>query len=1281
LAGSDNYIVTGTDTGTSTRVSGGWSEVENLAGTTGADTFTFNAGSALTGNAGGLDGADTFTLAGNASAANLFGNEAADTFNLAGFTLTGTIFGGTSAGNGTDSDTLAGGTTYVVTGAGDGTSPNVTGGWNRMENLTGTAGADTFTFNPGTTLTGTASGLAGNDTFTTEGGNAGATITIGEMKGDADNDTFNLRGSTVATAVATTITGGTGNDTLNFGVPNTLAGTARLQGSVDLGIVADSDTLDFSGTSVGLTESLISGTFAGVNNLIGNGGSQLIGQNLNTFWRITGTNSGEFASNLNDLGTVGATIFTNFSVQAGSADDTFFFTSTGHMTGSAAGGAQVVRTSGGGEQSGTILFVVGAGAAGIDGGGGVNTLVGSPGDDNLTITGPSGVNITVNGTTTFNSTNPTTYAGGNTTILLNIATIDSAFDVSGSNVVPDTGNDVFNFGLNRFTGNINGGGGRDAINIDGGVTASISAVAASGMTASAGGTFAGGFNQIEVLNTGSGADTITLTVAPTDVTNTTALDMGAGTDSLTSNVAADWLITGAGTGFVRDPGTPAQRVAFSGVDNLSSTVSAVLTLPTAGPGGSISGTFTAPTVALTPGNAFAGADGLRIVAANGVSSGGALNLDSDGEINIQGSLTVTGNLNLDSVGSTVVTGAVSSTGNIGINSGAGIGLNSTVSSGGGVTINSTGNVAVGGALTAPSGLSSTVNGGTATYSSVDTTNGAQTYNGLTTLTGNVFGGTLTFNGQTTISGQVEMRSSTNIFNFAAPVVSSLGTVLSIVPTPTNDEGVDLFIDLAGAGTPGHISSDKFSGFLGTLAIGGKYTPDPENPDDTFAGTISSATADHILVSENFRTGGDLLLIGSAIQFTSGTEVAAGPAGGNGDIALLALGNSVQANNNGLAGSDDGAELGNIDGPDAFPEVTLTGGRAFFGAQNAVNNSRNIIMNLGGGTVAVAQSAAADALNFSVLSNATASTTDATATLRQLLGGIAGFDVDSFVGDLANIRLTFVTGAATLAILQNLSFVDASLFEEDLSLFGQIGDGIAKSLDQCEEAEGCAPNVTEEELAALIEKLNERISRLEALLESGEISAAEAQPLLDGYRTELQEFLSYQTQLAEYNASQEEGDFGDDAGDEFEDVFEAEEVFEEPAADEDAPLEEDAPEEVLDLEEAEEPFAPVDEAVEDAAPAEEAAPADEDFEELDEAVDAVETEAAPAETPAEPEDSGEPAFDEGEFEELEEEFDDVLMNLLLKSDRINQIAGVATVGRNGGVVWTGDVVLPALYRRY
>jgi hypothetical protein len=91
-------------------------------------------------------------------------------------------------------------------------------------------------------------------------------------------------------------------------------------------------------------------------------------------------------------------------------------------------------------------------------------------------------------------------------------------------------------------------------------------------------------------------------------------------------------------------------------------------------------------------------------------------------------------------------------------------------------------------------------------------------------------------------------------------------------------------------------------------------------------------------------------------------------------------------------------------------------------------------------------------------------------------------------------------------------IDEGLFEEDLTLFGVIGNGVALALAQCEEHAGCAPNVTEEELVLIILALNEIFAKTAELCDAGnDVECAER----DEARRLLDQFESYQTQLAEW----------------------------------------------------------------------------------------------------------------------------------------------------------------------
>ena len=137
------------------------------------------------------------------------------------------------------------------------------------------------------------------------------------------------------------------------------------------------------------------------------------------------------------------------------------------------------------------------------------------------------------------------------------------------------------------------------------------------------------------------------------------------------------------------------------------------------------------------------------------------------------------------------------------------------------------------------------------------------------------------------------------------------------------------------------------------------------------------------------------------------------------------------------------------------------------------------------------------------------------------------------GLTAGVTNTFSINPATALIgLETLAFVDVGLFEEELTLYGQIGNGIGLALAQCEEQEGCAPNVTEEELVTLISSIEARLVELQRRLvdETNEDVRKELQELINGFDKELQNFLDYRQQLIEFLAAgeeEEEEDFEDE----------------------------------------------------------------------------------------------------------------------------------------------------------
>ena len=425
---------------------------------------------------------------------------------------------------------------------------------------------------------------------------------------------------------------------------------------------------------------------------------------------------------------------------------------------------------------------------------GSNTLVGStggvglPGDDTFTILTPTSVDFTVNGS-------------GFTTTLTGIEVLDGTIVAGGFG--GDTGADTYNLGAVTWARSINGAMGSDTINTTTAVTATITTITNASLTSATNSFTGGGFLGIETLNTGAGSDVITLSMAPTDMTDANLINLGAGTDRIDALFAADWLINATNGGFVRDAAANAARVAFAGVENLTSTGSSIIDMPAAG--FSIAGTFSAPVVTFAQNVNNAGVLGMRINAAGGINGpavGGLALVSGVGGIDIIGPLTTSGPF-----------------------------------------------------------VSTTT--GTAIYRSVTTTGFNQTYNGATELQGNLSGANMVFNGTLNINGAVVLDSSTNIWDFNSQVTSWTSDVLSIVPDSSGGP-VDIFIDLVDG--QGHVSSNKFGGFNGFLSIGGEFVP-AATTTPVFDGDLLSATADQITIAEPLETGGgNVVLVGSNIIF-------------------------------------------------------------------------------------------------------------------------------------------------------------------------------------------------------------------------------------------------------------------------------------------------------------------------------------------------------------------------------------------------------------------------------
>ncbi|MBI2993243.1 MAG: hypothetical protein HYY48_03600 [Gammaproteobacteria bacterium] len=317
---------------------------------------------------------------------------------------------------------------------------------------------------------------------------------------------------------------------------------------------------------------------------------------------------------------------------------------------------------------------------------------------------------------------------------------------------------------------------------------------------------------------------------------------------------------------------------------------------------------------------------------------------------------------------------------------------------------------------------------------------------------------------------------------------------------------------------GDLNLPVLTNFNGNLIIGGTLTPPTQSPN---AGSTVTFVADLLTVATDIETNGDITLLASNVTL-DGANLRAGRAGALGDDVLI-IASGTQT------GPGDITAILHADGA----PVLIEAGSLTMIAANTVVDATSIEVDLGGTGLMQVATGSGDSLEFGVVNAVTGTLTPEMQSFieaLQLGTGGAGIELSSSLVLQANL-------AGNLIGLEQLAFIDVGLFEQDLSLFGVIGQGVALALAQCEEVEGCAPNVTEAELADLIEKLNARIAELERRLTDpkSEKERQQIEKLLVGYRAELENFNGYKSQLEQYAkaAAEEEAEFEEDlTGEEF-----------------------------------------------------------------------------------------------------------------------------------------------------
>ena len=386
---------------------------------------------------------------------------------------------------------------------------------------------------------------------------------------------------------------------------------------------------------------------------------------------------------------------------------------------------------------------------------------------------------------------------------------------------------------------------------------------------------------------------------------------------------------------------------------------------------------------------------------------------------------------------------------------------------------------------------------------------------------------------TTIDAPIISSSSFGAISLPENIRGGVNTFLSL-PGLLGD---DLVIGALNQTQVGINPNTNFRGFQGGLVIGVRLNPENSNfvslGLDGSGGVENEPVIYHastIHINTDIISGGPVIIIAQddIIMGEGVSDISSA-----GVLALVAVGvpdggtSSITANNvDGLISAENVNNQG----------VTLTGNRVFLINTGELENSRLIILALNGGEVDIAtqgnridfhqESRFSDnqtlAETVNMLTNQQIDTSQFLMRLfanavsrvpvsdieksRILERVIAGLTVDSGLAVAIN-------PGSTLVNQRIIIFVDLGVFEEELSLYSQIGVGIALALSQCEEEEGCTPAVTDVELLGLLNELEARIFELERRLPEAEGTDVDRiKGLLAGFRNEFKAYSGYLQEL-------------------------------------------------------------------------------------------------------------------------------------------------------------------------
>jgi hypothetical protein len=328
--------MTGAAAGTATGISGTFSGITALVGSSGSDTLTgTNATTAWVvsgANSGSITGGPSFT-----SFENLTGGSGADSFAFTGGSVSGSIIG--SGGTNTlDYSGISATVAVTMTAAAAGTATDIGGTFANIATLIGDGATSTLT-GPNAT---TAWGINGTNTGSITSGPAFSAFA--NLTGGSGADTFAFTGGSVSGS----IDGGAGANTIDY---------SAAAGPTAIALTGMGSSVGFAGTAP-----FITGSFTNISTMLAAGGTSnsLLGLNATATWTVD-----EAGGNLTYVSGGQTLAFSNFQLlTGGSVADTFTVVSTeaGSLwTLNGGAGANVFNLSNLANQNAVITLLGGAG--------------------------------------------------------------------------------------------------------------------------------------------------------------------------------------------------------------------------------------------------------------------------------------------------------------------------------------------------------------------------------------------------------------------------------------------------------------------------------------------------------------------------------------------------------------------------------------------------------------------------------------------------------------------------------------------------------------------------------------------------------------------------------------------------------------------------------------------------------------------------------------------------------------------------------------------------------